>query len=182
MNDDVQDDQNDIELEMNDGDNVELGARDKIRKLREEIAKAKEESKANLDGWQRTQADLANFRRESAQNVDRAATRAKERIIEDIIPALDSFDMAMAGDAWNAVDANWRAGMEMVRNQLLSVLESNGVSRYGAVGEAFDHNLHEALQETTETDQPSQTIVRVVRAGYRFPERIIRPAQVVVRQ
>lgn len=182
MNDEREIQTDDIELEMNDNDNVELGAKDKVKSLRSELEKAKEEAKVNLDGWQRTQADMANFRREAAQNIERASVRAKERIVEDIIPALDSFDMAMAGESWNTVDSNWRAGMEMVHNQLLAVLESNGIARYGSVGETFDHNLHEALQETAEGDQPSHTIVRIVRAGYRNGDRVIRPAQVIVKQ
>jgi molecular chaperone GrpE len=73
--------------------------------------------------------------------------RGKESIAEDIIPVLDSFDMATGSEALSMVGEEWRGGMEMIRNQLLDVLARHGIERFGKVGEPFDHTIHEAMQE-----------------------------------
>ncbi len=62
----------------------------------------------------------------------------------------------------------------------MSVLEKHGISAFGAVGETFDANLHESVQEVEDDSMPSHSIVRVLRRGYRMNGRIIRPAQVVI--
>jgi molecular chaperone GrpE len=152
----------------------------KLKKVRTELAESNKEKQANLDGWQRSKADLVNFRREAQQSTERAVARTKEGLIEDMIPVLDSFDMAMGGTSWENVDSVWRGGVEQIRNQLLDVLVRNGVQRYGAAGEQFDHNLHEAVQELDEGESTSNSIIRVLRYGYRNTDHVIRPAQVIV--
>lgn len=154
----------------------------KLKKVREELVTAQKERNENLDGWQRAKADLVNFRREAMQSTDRAVARTKEGMIEDIIPVLDSFDMAMGGSSWEAVDSNWRHGVEQIRNQLLEVLTRNNVERYGAIGDVFNHAIHEAIQEVEEAEGESGIVVRVGRAGYKSGDRIIRPAQVIVKK
>ncbi|MDB5188149.1 MAG: GrpE protein [Candidatus Kaiserbacteria bacterium] len=154
----------------------------KLKKVRLELTESNKEKQSNLDGWQRSKADLVNFRREAIATTERAVARTKEGIIEDIIPVLDSFDMAMGGTSWESVDPVWRSGVEQIRNQLLDVLVKNGVQRYGASGEVFDHNLHEAVQEVDEGEGSSNSIVRVLRYGYRNTDHVIRPAQVIVRK
>ena len=154
----------------------------KLKKVKEELTATQKEKNDNLDGWQRAKADLANYRREAAQATDRAIARTKEGIIEDIIPVLDSFDLAMAGTAWESVDSLWRAGVEQIRNQLINVLKIYQVERFGASGDMLDHNLHEAVQEVDEGEGASHSIVRVLRYGYRTPQRVLRPAQVIVKK
>lgn len=154
----------------------------KMRKLREELKEAKAKRDEYLDGWQRCKADSINARKEALAMGDRTATRAKESIIEDIIPVLDSFDMAAGSTAWEVVDDQWRSGIDQIRNQLLGVLSSNGVERYGKVGEQFDHTLHEVVQEMQNVAGEPGEIVRILRYGYRSGDRVIRPAQVIVKK
>ena len=87
--------------------------------------------------------------------------------------------MAAGSAAWESVDASWRTGIEHIRSQLLDVLTRNGVERYGAVGDTFDHALHEVVQEVDDVAGESGSIVRIVRYGYRAGDRIIRAAQVI---
>jgi hypothetical protein len=91
---------------------------------------------------------------------------------------LDGFDMAMQGAGWHAVDANWRSGVEYIKNQLVSALEKHGVTVFGKEGESFDATCHEAVSGGDA--EGAHTIVKVLRKGYKCGERILRPAQVTV--
>jgi molecular chaperone GrpE len=168
----------DVDFEMEDEQGV--GAlKEKIAKLKDELEQVKKERQENLDGWQRCRADAANMSRDTKSLLDSARSRAQEDMVEEILSVLDGFDMAMGGEAWTSVSETWRKGIEYIHSQLLGVLSQHGVERYGKVGDAFDHALHEALEEQ-EHDASTGVIVRVVRSGYRSATRLIRPAQVIV--
>jgi len=152
----------------------------KIKKLRGELKETQVKRDEYLDGWQRSKADGVNARREARENTDRDVERAKDSVIENVIPALDSFDMAFGSDAWKSVDGTWKAGVEQIYNQLLSVMTRYGIEKYGSVGEAVDHARYEVVQEVATEGQGSGTIVRVLRFGYARGDRVIRPAQVIV--
>lgn len=172
------DEHEDLDFEPED----ELGslgaAKAKMQKLRDELKEAKAKRDEYLDGWQRCKADMVNAKKEVTESLSRAHGRGKEILVEELIPALDGFDMAMQGATWNSVDAAWRSGIESIRGQIESVLKSHGVEIYGTEGEVFDPGLHEPIQEAD--GGTSQTIAKVLRRGYRTNERILRPAQVSV--
>ena len=179
MSDDAKDD---VDFEPED----ELGsvgaAQAKIKKLREELKEAQAKRDENLAGWQRCKADSINDRRDALQTAQRQVERVKDAFVEDILPALDSFDMAVAHESWDAVSEEWKSGMGRVQNQLLDALQKNGVARFGKSGEIFDPRLHEAVQEIADGDGESHTVLKVLRHGYAEGNRIIRPAQVIVRK
>lgn len=154
----------------------------KMDKLKHELKETKEKRDEYLDGWQRAKADMANVRKDAAADALRASVRGKEALIEDILPALDSFDMAAMSESWGAIDESWRSGMEQVRNQLLNALSQHGILRYGKVGDALDHTLHEVVQEQDDVAGESGTVVRILRYGYRNGDRIIRPAHVIAKR
>lgn len=160
----------------------DIGAvRAKLKKLKDELEEAKKERQGYLDGWQRCKADAVNSRREALESGERAGNRAKEGLIEDILPVLDSFDMASGSPAWEAVDTEWRRGVEQIQNQLLDTLSRHGIVRFGKVGERFDPLLHEIAQELDDVAGEPGAIVRIARYGYRSGENIIRPAHVFVK-
>lgn len=157
-------------------------AQAKIRKLRTELKEAQAKRDEYLAGWQREKADGINLKKEAAHDAIRMAARVKAGIIEDILPALDSFDMAAGAASWESVDPMWRNGMDGVRNQLLDALSKNGIERYGKLGEQLNPYLHEAVQEIDDAPGESGTIVRILRYGYRAGDHVLRPAQVIVKK
>lgn len=175
-------DTNDVELEHEDAPENQAHEKllAKIEKLKAELEKTKAEKQEYLDGWQRMRADAANMKRDQAALLERMGSAVKEEVIADIIPILDSFDMAMQGEQWNVVDVAWRKGVEYIRAQCEKVLEKHGITSFGAVGDTFDPNLHESAKEDDDTEAPAHSIIRVLRKGYRMNGRIIRPAQVVI--
>ncbi len=154
----------------------------KMKKLRDELEQAKKERQDYLDGWQRCKADAINARKETEARAARSAELLREALVHDIIPALDSFDMAAGSEQWALIGEGWRSGMEQVRNQLIDALKSHGIDRYGKVGDVFDHALHEAAGENDDLPGESGSIVRVLRSGYKSGERVLRAAQVIVKQ
>jgi len=120
---------------------------EKLKKLKAELAKIKKERQEYLDGWQRCKADSINARKDSEARAMRSAELLRESLVHDIIPALDSFDMAAGNEAWAEVSDGWRSGMEYVRNQLIDALKRHGIERFGKVGDPFDPTLHDIAEE-----------------------------------
>jgi molecular chaperone GrpE len=163
-------------------DEGEVDARSTIKKLREKIKKLEGEKKEYLDLSQRTRADYMNFKKEV--DAERISMRkfSTKRFIEELLPVLDAYDMAQGNKAaWEAVDKNWRSGIEYIFGQLKSVLEKEGVTQFGKVGDTFDPNLHESMEMVAVTDSAENgKIVSVLQSGYRMHDTILRPARVKV--
>jgi len=174
----MSDDENDIDFEPED----ELGSlqslKNKLAKIRDELEVVKKERQEYLDGWQRAKAESVNQRREAALEYTRAGETARENLVAEIIPALDSFFMAMQSEQWSTIDGAWRTGVESIYSQLVQALAAGGIQQYGAVGDMFDPALHEPIQEIE--GGTAHTVARVFRPGYRSTTRIIRPTQVIL--
>lgn len=172
----------DIDFESEDEFGSVGAAQAKLKKLKDELEQVKKERQEYLDGWQRCKADSVNMKREVEARASRSAENLREALVHDIIPALDSFDMAAGSEAWAEVSDGWKSGMEMVRDQLIGALKAHGIERYGKVGEPVDHALHEVLEERDDVAGESHTIARILRYGYRSSEKVLRPAQVIAKK
>lgn len=154
----------------------------KMKKLRDELSAVKKEKAEYLDGWQRSKAEMVNSRKEAAEATGRASLNARVGFLEDLLPALDSFDMAMMGDGWQKVDPAWRVGVESIRSQITSALQANGIESFAKVGDAYDPALHDISEEIE--GGTSGTIAKVLRRGFRIKDAsrdmIVRPASVVL--
>lgn len=153
-----------------------------VKKLREKLRVCEAEKKDYLDGWQRMRADFANARRDEDARRGELIRFAAEGLVEELLPTLDSFSMAFANkEAWEKVDANWRNGVEYIHTQLLSVLETRGLTEIGKVGEKVDPRLHIAIEVVhDDDDHKADTVSLVVQKGYRLHSKVIRPAKVKV--
>ncbi len=152
-----------------------------VQKLKKQLKAAKQKAKENLDGWQRLKADIANNKKLENQRLKREQERGVEKVLESLLPALDSFDSAMHGSAWESIDEAWRTGMEFVHSQLVSALESHGITSYGSVGEDFNADEHEAAEHMqVDSKEQDNKIQKVLRKGYKSKNGVIRPARVMV--
>jgi len=176
---DAQEDDVQFEPEEELGD---LGAAQaKLKKLRDELEKVKKERQEYLDGWQRCKADAINAKKDAETRAARSAELLREALVHDIIPALDGFDMAAGSEVWAEVSDGWKSGMEHVRDQLIEALRQHGIERYGKVGEMFDAKIHEAVQGVDDVPGEPNSVVRILRYGYRTKAQVLRPAQVVLK-
>jgi molecular chaperone GrpE len=122
----------------------------------------------------RARADLENYRKRTAREVERRVTEEREAVLLDWLEALDSVERAlrMTPDA---------EGLRAVLEQMEAILERQGVERTGAPGEPFDPERHEAISvRDGEGAQP--TIADVARSGFTVSDRVLRPAQVIVKR
>ena len=127
---------------------------------------------------QRTQADFENYRKRVAREGAAAELRGVSRLARELLPALDSLDRALAAAA--DADEVLIEGLRLVQRELLGALERVGVEPYGAAGESFDPELHEAVaQQPFDGCEPGE-IVEVYQSGYRLAGGVIRPARVLV--
>jgi molecular chaperone GrpE len=130
----------------------------------------------------RKAAELENFRRQSAQRVQKASRDGMKRVAGEILPALDDFERALAhaeaeeGDEQHTLTK----GIRLVQEQMLAALRRAGIEAFSPKGEAFDPHLHEAVATTPTEGAESGTVVEVYQAGYRLGDDIIRAAKVVV--
>lgn len=123
-----------------------------------------------LDAYRRAQADYENFRKQSQRRQDEAANRALAGFIERLLPVLDACDAAISHGA---------SVVEPVLAALYTALEKEGLSRVAPEGEAFDPAVAEAVVHDP-GDGGEQVVAEVLRAGYTWNGRVLRPAMVRV--
>jgi molecular chaperone GrpE len=172
----------DPEIETTDEDGAELSSAQKVKELKEKIKELQKEKAEYLDGWQRSRADYANLQKQTDEDKKRVRSMVEENFIAELLPAMDSFSMAMSNkEAWEKVDANWRMGVEYIYQQLMSTLKDHNLEPFGAVGDTFDPTLHEAVSETETNDAKlDHTIASVLQQGYKLGENTLRAARVSV--
>jgi molecular chaperone GrpE len=147
-----------------------------------ELEKITKERDEYLAGWQRAKADFVNAKKTWEQNMSEFKTMANEELIAELLPVLQSFEMAFANkDAWEKADKNWRMGVEYIHTQLKAVVEQNGLKEINPVGAKFEPTLHEAIRyEETSDASKAGTITSVIEKGYMLGSKLIKPAKVVV--
>ncbi len=177
------DDSEVLEYEFNEDGEEDL--KKTLKKFRTDLKASQKEKAEYLTGWQKERADFANYRKEEMERSKSTASYAQERVILDLLPALDSYDLAFSNkEAWEKVDKNWRQGVEYIHQQILKALGEYGVMPIEAkIGDAFDHNLHQSIETiATEDKNKDQTIAQVTQTGYKIDGRVIRPARVNIHE
>ncbi len=161
---------------------AEENAAEVIKKLRDRLKKTEAEKQEYLTGWQRAKADLINARKRDEDDRKEFIKFANERLIDGLIPVLDSFEMAMANkEAWEKADKNWRVGVEYIYGQLKKTLQDAGLEEIDPLGKPFDVNRDEAAEYVPVNDRDDHhKVVAVVQKGYSLSGRPMRPPKVKV--
>ncbi|MDO8729038.1 MAG: nucleotide exchange factor GrpE [bacterium] len=165
--------ENDIEIDRSDLDDSvveEESAQVAIKKIREKLKEAETKTKEYLDGWQRAQADFANLRRRDEESKVEFIKFANLTLIEELIPVLDSFNIALA---------HGNKDVKPVYDQFFSILKQNGLEELNPMEEIFDPKYHEAIGViSTDESEKDHKIIEVIQKGYILMGKIIRPAKV----
>jgi molecular chaperone GrpE len=128
------------------------------------------------DRYKRALADLDNYRKRSAREIERRVAEAREAALREWLDVVDSVERAMRLESGGPCFD----GLLAVLEQMNAVLARQGAQRIGAAGDQFDPALHEAIAVRATNDVPDRTVLAVERSGYALGDRVIRPAQVVV--
>ena len=127
----------------------------------------------------RRQADFDNYRKRIEKERFEDSRRATARVIEGLIPVIDSFENALAAHR-EAEYESYRKGFELIYKQLLDNLTRLGAERMDPAGKPFDPHLHQAVDRAETTEHEDGTILQVFQPGYSFHGRVLRPAMVRV--
>lgn len=154
----------------------------KLKKLRDELKVRTAERDEYLTGWQRAKADLINERKNEEEQRKDLQRFGQEGLLLDLIPVLDSFDMASANkEAWEKAPENWRKGVEYIHSQLLGVLKQYGCEPFDPQREAFDPTRHDSIESVPVSEKKQDhTVIEVLQKGYLLNDKVIRPAKVKV--
>jgi molecular chaperone GrpE len=144
-----------------------------------ELQKLKAEKEELLQTMIRRQADFENFRKRTERDRHEEGRRGVERLILDLIPVLDAFDLALQAHDDPAYE-EYRKGITLIRKQLWDSIAKHGVQRIEAAGKIFDPHQHQAIERLESEEFPDGFIVAVFQDGYMFHGRVLRPAIVRV--
>jgi len=163
----------DINYEEENNESNSVEAKDKLRKLKEKLDQCQEEKQANLTGWQRAQADFVNYRRRQEEQMGEWSKMFGEGLLKDILPVLDTLDASIAhgGKTEN--------GLVGVRDQLMKALARHGLTEMKSIGEKFNPEYHEAIEQVDGKGEEG-IIAEEVQRGYLLNGKIIRVARVKV--
>ncbi len=139
--------------------------------LRREVEETK-------DRWLRAVADLDNYRKRVARDRERDLWSARAGVVLPILDVLDDFDRALDRD--DAEAGLFRNGIEMIRQKLVGALSDLGITSFPSVGEPFDPERHDALQQIPSTEFQEGNVAFEIRRGYLSGDRILRHAMVAV--
>jgi molecular chaperone GrpE len=142
-------------------------------KGRETMDRLREEHERLL----RAAADLDNYRKRAAREREEVQRFGVEKLVKDLLPAVDNLDRALAAAA---PEDPLATGVRLVRSALEAALAKHGVVGFSALGEKFDPALHEALMQVPAPDQPPGTVVVEHARGFKLNDRLVRPAMVGV--
>jgi molecular chaperone GrpE len=130
-------------------------------------------------GWQRTQADFINYKKQVNEERVKFCKTANANLVYELLPVLDNFQLAAKHIPEKLENDNWAQGIKQIEKQFEDILISVGLERIQSVGEHFNPEFHEAVEEV-ESDKPEGEVVEEVLAGHKFDGDILRPSKVKV--
>lgn len=155
-------------------------SREQLEEALEEMEENFEEERSERERFEKlakkTKADFENYRKKQEERKNRWQKEAREKLAEDLIEVIDNLERAlMAADEETAVVK----GVEMVNEQLYDTLNKEGL-KVIETGQKFNPKVHKAVETKEHEEQEPKTILEEKRKGYRFGDKVLRPAEVVV--
>ena len=151
-----------------------------LDELRQQLLAAEHEAAENKQGWQRTAADFANYRRRTEQDREASLGLANEALLSKLLTIVDDFDRAVANMPADLQGVAWVEGVAAIDRKLRLLLDSEGLTPIEAVGQPFDPHQHEAIVQEETTAVPDGIVTAELQRGYRIRDRVLRPSMVAV--
>ncbi|MFU8796559.1 MAG: nucleotide exchange factor GrpE [Dehalococcoidia bacterium] len=145
--------------------------------LQQALTEERERAEKYLASWQRTQADLANYKQRAELERKETIEFANSVLISSLLPVIDDLERALASVPAELEQSSWTQGIALIYNKLKATLRSQGLTDIEAIGESFDPRLHEAVMQQ---EGEEGVVVDETQRGYKFRDRVIRPSLVIV--
>ena len=153
---------------------------EQLQMLESSLEDITDKAEEYLDGWQRSRAEFANYKKRiQKENLDIRQT-ARGEVIKIYLDVLDDLERALQKKPGDSGAQDWVAGIEIIYQKLKARLEAEGIRPMNALGMEFDPHVHEALMKEETEDYPSGTVIEVMQEGYWIGDRVLRPALVRV--
>lgn len=148
-----------------------------LKKKLEECEKQKAEY---LGGWQRERADFLNYKKTEMERIGELLKYANEEFVLRILPILDNCEIIEKKLPDNLKNDENIKGLLLVKKQILDLLKNWGIEEIKTIGEKFNPNLHEVVEEVESKDKESGIIIEEIQKGYKTDGRLLRPARVKI--
>lgn len=145
-----------------------------------ELAALRQQLKEAEDKVLRLAADFDNSRKRLERERQTLLKYAEENVLRELLPGIDNLERAMGQGLESGSIDSLLKGLELTRNGLLETLGRFGVEQIRSIGEAFDPNIHEAIAMQQSVDVPGNVVISEFQKGYRYKERLLRAAKVIV--
>ena len=154
----------------------------KLKDLKDELKKCSAERAEYLAGWQRAKADYINLKNSGEKEKAEISRYAKEGLFHDLIGLADSFELAFANkESWLSAPENWRKGIEYIYSNLTGAMESHGLKEINPQGQKFNPAEHQPIATIeVKTENEDDLVLEVLKKGYKYQDKVIRPAHVKV--
>lgn len=146
----------------------------------EKLNECERQKQEYLSGWQRARADFLNYKKEEMERIAELIGYAKEEFLLRVLPLLDNFDIAQKAIPEPLRNEEHVKGILQTGGQIRDFLKARGLEEIKTVGEKFDPNFHEVVEEVKKDGVESGIIVEEVQKGYTINGRLLRPAKVKI--
>ncbi len=153
---------------------------EKVEKELTAEEKLTQELNSQKEQYMRLYAEYDNYRKRTQNEKAAIYSDATAKAVEEILPIADSVTMALSTMADNDVPQEFTKGIDLIANQLKASFDKLSVTPFGAVGDDFDPNIHNAISKIEDENMGENKIAQVYQIGYKLNDKIIRHAMVVV--
>lgn len=156
---------------------------DHNEKLEKELASLKERNKELEDKYLRSEAEIQNMQNRYAKERAQLIKYESQSLAKDVLPAMDNLERALSVKADDDASKQLQKGVQMTLDLLIKSMKDHGITEIEAEDVKFDPTLHQAVQTVAaENDDQKDQVVQVLQKGYKYKDRTLRPAMVVVAQ
>ena len=153
---------------------------EKIEKLEAQINALQAEANEWKNEYLKAHAETENFKRRTNEQAVKDRKYASQKVVGELIQPIDMLIQIVNMPASSPEVQNYQIGFQMIANQLVDILKSEGLAPIEALGKEFDPNVMQAVQTENVEDKDDNVVLSVMQSGYMFKDRVLRPAMVVV--
>ncbi|MEW6290531.1 MAG: nucleotide exchange factor GrpE [Thermodesulfobacteriota bacterium] len=146
----------------------------------DELAQARLAAAETADRLLRLAAEFENYKKRMERDRALALKYAEEQVFKELLPCIDNLERAIEQGRKTGNAGDLLAGVELTHKGLMSALEKFELVPMQSIGSPFDPNIHEALAMEVSSEVDANCVLREFEKGYRYKDRLIRPAKVVV--
>lgn len=164
-----------------DKSNKDKSKKKKKTKIEDQLDNIQEELNTVKDKYYRALAEMENYKKRTQEDLKKERKYAAQSLADKLIDSIEVFDQALNMETEDKNLKNFLYGFKMIKDMMFNALKDEGVMIIESkVGDSFDPNIHEAMDKEYNPEKEQNTILKIVKKGYKFKDRILRPSMVII--